>query len=110
MTVSTHVLDTALGRPASGVAIRLLRQHGADWREVFAGETDADGRVSALRDVAAAAGSWRLTFDAGAYFQRRGLESFYTIVTVDFVLRSGDVHAHVPLLVSPFGYSTYRGS
>ena len=108
-TISTHVLDTSIGRPASGVAVTLLRQQGAAWIEAFAGDTDADGSVPALRDVSADAGSWRLTFDAGSYFHRRGLESFYTVVTVDFVLRA-DGHHHVPLLISPFGYSTYRGS
>ena len=110
MTVSSHVLDTSLGRPASGLVITLRRQQGSAWIEVFAGETDADGRVPALRDVATEAGAWRLTFDVGGYFQRRGVESFYGVVAVDFVLRPADAHAHVPLLVSPFGYSTYRGS
>jgi len=110
MTISTHVLDTSLGRPASGVAITLLRQQGSAWIEAFAGDTDADGRVPALRDITAEPGAWRLTFDVGRYFQRRGVESFYGLVAVDFVLRTGDAHSHVPLLVSPFGYSTYRGS
>lgn len=109
MTISTHVLDTSLGRPASQVAITLLRQQGSSWIEAFAGETDADGRVPRLRDVNADAGSWRMTFDVGTYFHRQGVPSFYTVVTIDFVLRD-DAHYHVPLLVSPFGYSTYRGS
>ena len=109
MTISTHVLDTSLGRPASQVAVTLRRHHGSSWIEAFAGETDADGRVPALRDVAAEAGSWRLTFDVGAYFHRQGLQSFYSVVTIDVVLRA-DGHYHVPLLISPFGYSTYRGS
>ena len=110
MTISTHVLDTSIGRPASEVAIKLLRQQGADWIEVFAGVTDGDGRVPALGDVRPEPGAWRLTFDAGGYFARRGTESFYLIVSIDFVLRSADAHYHVPLLISPFGYSTYRGS
>lgn len=110
MTISTHVLDTSLGRPASGVAVRLLRQEGPTWIEMFSGETNGDGRVPALRELSGGAGLWRLTFDAGGYFQRHGLESFYTVVTVEFVIRSADGHYHVPLLVSPFGYSTYRGS
>jgi 5-hydroxyisourate hydrolase len=110
MTISTHVLDTSLGRPASSVTVRLLRHEGSTWIEMFSGETDADGRVPALREVAGAAGAWRLTFDAGGYFHRQGVESFYAVVTIDFVVRAADAHYHVPLLVSPFGYSTYRGS
>lgn len=109
MTISTHVLDTSVGRPASAVAVSLFKQQGSNWTEVFTGQTDADGRVPALRDVAAGAGAWRLTFDVGSYFQRRGIESFYASVAIDFQLRA-DAHYHVPLLVSPFGYSTYRGS
>ena len=109
MTISTHVLDTSLGRPASAVAVRLLEQQGSNWVEIFAGETDADGRVPGLREVAVRAGSWRVTFDVGSYFRGRGLESFYSVVTIDFLLRT-DAHYHVPLLISPFGYSTYRGS
>jgi 5-hydroxyisourate hydrolase len=110
MTISTHVLDTSLGRPASAVAIRLLRQQGSNWIEAFAGETDVDGRVPPLRDISADAGSWRLTFDVGSYFHGRAIECFYTVVAIDFVLRPSDRHCHVPLLISPFGYSTYRGS
>ena len=109
-TLSTHVLDTSLGRPAAGVAISALRQQGSSWIEVFAGETDADGRVAPLREVVAHAGGWRLTFDVGTYFRARGVASFYTVVAIDFVLQPGGGHYHVPLLISPFGYSTYRGS
>jgi 5-hydroxyisourate hydrolase len=110
MTISTHVLDTSLGRPASQVAVRLLRQEGPSWIEMFSGETDTDGRVPALSAVTGGAGAWRLTFDAGGYFHRQAIESFYTVVTIEFVVRSADAHYHVPLLLSPFGYSTYRGS
>ena len=109
MTISTHVLDTSAGRPASAVRITLLKHHASTWIEVLNGETDADGRVALLRDVNAVPGSWRLTFDVGSYFQRSGVESFYTTVAIDFVVRA-DAHYHVPLLISPFGYSTYRGS
>jgi 5-hydroxyisourate hydrolase len=111
MTISTHVLDTSVGRPAAAVAIQLLRQQGSNWIEVFRGQTDADGRVPALLpDDVVAAGAYRLTFDVGGYFQQRRVESFYTTIAVDFVVGAGDAHYHVPLLVSPFGYSTYRGS
>jgi 5-hydroxyisourate hydrolase len=109
MTISTHVLDTSVGRPAADVPVQLLRQQGSNWIEAFAGRTDADGRIPALRDVAADAGAWRLTFDVGSYFHRRAIASFYSVVIIDFTLRT-DSHYHVPLLISPFGYSTYRGS
>ena len=112
MTISTHVLDTSAGQPASAVAIQLLRQQGSNWIEVFRGETDGDGRVPALlpADESAAAGAYRLTFDIGGYFHDRGVDSFYSTVAVDFVVRDAQSHYHVPLLVSPYGYSTYRGS
>ena len=112
MTVSTHVLDTSSGRPAAGVAVRFLRQQGSNWIEVFGGETNADGRVPSLVPGTAAGspGSYRLTFDVGAYFERVAVQSFYGVVTIDFIVRDAESHHHVPLLISPYGYSTYRGS
>jgi 5-hydroxyisourate hydrolase len=112
MTISTHVLDTARGRPASAVAVQLLRQQGKNWIEVAGGETDPDGRLPSLLAGAASPGpgAYRLTFDVGGYFDRQGVTSFYGVVTIDFIVRDGDSHYHVPLLVSPYGYSTYRGS
>ena len=112
MTISTHVLDTSAGRPAAGVRVRLQQQNGAAWTDVFAGETDRDGRVPSLlpSSVAAIAGGYRLTFEVGGYFRNRGLESFYESVSIDFVVRDTAAHYHVPLLLSPYGYSTYRGS
>ena len=112
MTISTHVLDTSVGRPAAAIAVQLLRQQGSNWLEVFRGETNGDGRVPALlpAGTSAGAGAYRLTFDIGGYFQRGGVESFYTTIAIDFTLRDADAHYHVPLLVSPYGYSTYRGS
>ena len=112
MRISTHVLDISVGRPASAVAVQLLRQQESNWIELFRGETNPDGRVPALLPdgTASGAGAYRLTFDIGAYFQRQGVESFYGIVTIDFIVRDGGSHFHVPLLISPYGYSTYRGS
>ncbi len=106
--ITTHVLDTARGRPAAGVAIRLER----DARVLGSGATDDDGR---LRDLLPAGeplepGAYRLVFDTGAYFAAQGTEAFYPQVAVDFEVRDGAQHHHVPLLLSPFGYSTYRGS
>jgi len=112
MTISTHVLDTSIGRPAAAIAVQLLRQQGSNWLEVFRGETNADGRVPALLPARASAGegAYRLTFDVGGYFQRQGVESFYGTIAIDFTARDAEGHYHVPLLVSPYGYSTYRGS
>jgi 5-hydroxyisourate hydrolase len=112
MTVSTHVLDTSIGRPASGVDVRFDAQHGDAWHQVSRAATDNDGRVHALVTDGAAlgAGTYRLTFDVASYFRARGLESFYRVVAVEFVVRDGASHHHVPLLVSPYGYTTYRGS
>ncbi len=110
MTLSTHVLDTAAGLPAAGVALVLER----DGERLFAGETDADGRCPALREVAAECGLYRLTFAVAAYFRGRGVAlsdpPFLDEVTVAFGIAVAHAHYHVPLLVSPFAYSTYRGS
>jgi 5-hydroxyisourate hydrolase len=112
MSVSTHVLDISAGRPASGVGVRLQFRYGGAWIEVSAGDTNDDGRVPALVPANAApmAGTYRLTFDAASYFQGRGLETFYGEIAIEFIVRDAAVHHHVPLLLSPFGYSTYRGS
>jgi 5-hydroxyisourate hydrolase len=112
MTISTHVLDVSIGRPAPSVSVQLQRQDGTAWTDVSKGATDKDGRVPALLPAAAppAAGTYRLTFDVGAYFHQRGIESFYANVSIDFLVRDTAVHYHVPLLLSPYGYSTYRGS
>jgi 5-hydroxyisourate hydrolase len=106
-TISTHVLDAALGRPAGGVAVTLERRAAdGEWATVARGATDGDGR---LRFAAEAGhGPWRLTFGTGEYFAARGVESFYPEVTVTFTVAAG--HYHVPLLLSAFAYSTYRGS
>lgn len=108
--ITTHVLDTSIGRPAAGVRVRLDRCVGATWIDVAAGETDADGRCRTLLQEALHAGSWRLTFDTGSYFARQGVAGFYPEVSITFVVEDPGQHFHVPLLVSPFGYSTYRGS
>ncbi len=111
--ITTHVLDTSLGRPASGVAVGLeLESAGGDWKQVGQGATDADGRVRDLLPdgFALAAGAYRLTFETGPYFAAQGVEAFYRDVTIAFTVSDPAQHYHVPLLLSPFGYSTYRGS
>lgn len=112
MTISTHVLDTSIGRPAASITVQLQRQHGAARTDVSKAVTDRDGRVSALfpPSAPAGAGGYRLTFDVGEYFRARGVESFYSKVSIDFVVRDVAAHYHVPLLLSPYGYSTYRGT
>ena len=112
MSISTHVLDTSIGRPAAGVRVGLFRRDGERWVTVSQAETNADGRVAGLlsANASADAGTFRLTFDAGIYFAERGQETFYTTIAIEFVIRDPSQHHHVPLLLSPFGYSTYRGS
>jgi 5-hydroxyisourate hydrolase len=105
-TLSTHVLDTSVGRPAAEVRVTLESPAGT---VVGEGVTDADGRVSAIGPTPLAAGDYRLRFDTGSYHQQRGVSAFYPEVVVTFSVE-GDEHFHVPLLLNPFGYSTYRGS
>ena len=110
--LTTHVLDTMHGRPAAGVALRLLR----DGHAVAAAVTNADGRCDAplLTGEDLNAGAYRLEFDVGAYFRDLGLDlpdpAFLETVVIDFGVADPAAHYHVPLLVSPFAYSTYRGS
>jgi 5-hydroxyisourate hydrolase len=113
MTISTHVLDTSIGRPAAAVDVRLYAQQTDGRRqEIGRATTSADGRVSGFPAAAPLerAGMYALQFDVGAYFRGRGVDSFYQLVTVDFVAADPAAHYHVPLLLSPYGYSTYRGS
>ena len=111
--ITTHVLDTAHGHPAAGVSVALERgdERGA-WRLVGRGVTDPDGRLRTLMAESGSAppGVYRLTFETGAYFQSHGVRAFYPSVSVTFDVTAGEAHYHVPLLVSPFGYSTYRGT
>jgi len=110
--ITTHVLDTSLGRPAAGVAVRLERREGASWIELGRGATDGDGRCRNLlpEGVSLQPSIYRLSFDSAAYFGGRGVPTFYPEVSVVFEVREPAQHHHVPLLLSPFGYSTYRGS
>jgi 5-hydroxyisourate hydrolase len=111
--ITTHVLDIAHGHPASGVRVTLERRgRDDDWQTIGRGHTDPDGRLRSLMPEAGSAppGVYRLMFDVGAYFEAQQIRSFYPQVTVMFEVIQGEAHYHVPLLVSPFGYSTYRGS
>ncbi len=111
MIISTHVLDTTRGRPAAGLAVT-LRRRGADgdWSVVERAITDADGRVKDLSHGPVAAGDYRLEFATGKYFTESGTDLFYPEVFVTIVVADGEGHLHVPLLLSPFGYSTYKGT
>ena len=109
MSLSSHVLDAVRGRPAHGVAIRWERLHGGRWETVAQAVTDDDGRVSAW-DAATTTGVHRLVFGSGEYFAALGGTTFYPEVVVVFEVTDADAHHHVPLLLSPFAYSTYRGS
>lgn len=110
--VTTHVLDTSIGRPAAGVTVRLEVQGMGGWRLVNERVTDADGRIEDLvpEEEGLEAAVYRLIFDTDAYFERRGVAGFYPRVSIDFEITEPSEHHHVPLLLSPFGYSTYRGS
>lgn len=111
MSLSTHVLDATSGRPAPGVALALERRDGAGWRPAGQGSTDDDGRCRDLAPGPLDAGTYRLRFDTGAWFAAAGVtEFFYPEVTIAFRVTEPERHHHVPLLLSPFAYSTYRGS
>jgi 5-hydroxyisourate hydrolase len=109
--ITTHVLDTASGRPATGVAVRLERLDDGEAGELARGVTDADGRITDLLEPGSLrAATYRITFESGAYYEAKGQRCFYPEVAVVFVIDEPASHYHVPLLLSPFGYSTYRGS
>jgi 5-hydroxyisourate hydrolase len=111
--ITTHVLDTSIGRPAKNVPVTLERITDAG-EAVFLGRgvTDDDGRLRNLlpAEPRPERGTYRVTFDTGAYFSARGVEGFYPSVSITFVLRAPEEHHHVPLLLNPYGFSTYRGS
>lgn len=108
--ITTHVLDTSRGRPAAGVRVALECAVDSGWETVGRATTDADGRAGDLLASPPREGCFRLTFDTGAYFSALGDAGFYPEVSVTFTVSPGEEHYHVPLLLSPFGYSTYRGS
>jgi 5-hydroxyisourate hydrolase len=112
--ISSHVLDTALGLPARGMTVHLdLLAADGSWRRIATAVTNDDGRVPALADAngnGPRGQTCRLSFETGAYFAATGRPTFFPRVEVTFVLAEGPSQYHVPLLLSPFGYCTYRGS
>ncbi len=108
--ITTHVLDTTSGGPAVGMAVVLEVHRGSDWHRIAAGRTDERGRVASLTErMATGPGVYRLTFDTNSYQREHGRPLFFPEVQITFTVREASEHVHVPLLVSPFGYTTYRG-
>ena len=112
MGISTHVLNTSLGRPAAGVAVSLDRMAPGGWVPVAHGTTDPDGRAASLlpREQPADPGTYRLRFATGAYFANLGAATLFPEIQVHFDVRPNELHYHLPLLVTPHSYTTYRGS
>src|SRR5438874_7289640 len=108
--ITTHVLDTAAGRPAAGISVVLEYMDREGWTKLASGTTNQDGRVGDLlpKDHQLLAGTYKLTFNTNEYFTAKSIESFYPSVPVIFEIKQSAQHYHVPLLLSPFGYSTYR--
>ena len=111
--ISTHILDTVRGKPAASVPVRLEhRDLSGAWRELSTGRTDPNGRCAELlpENHSLSEGVYRLTFATADYFAAQGIQGLYPFIEVTFQVRSGESHFHIPLLLSPNGYSTYRGS
>lgn len=111
--ISTHVLDLVQGKPAADVPVRLERREtGGEWVRLNSSQTDRDGRCGQLltEGESLVAGLYRLAFDTGSYHRAQNMDSFFPVVEITFQVREGESHFHVPLLLSPHGYTTYRGS
>ena len=110
--ITSHILDTSAGRPAAGVLISLMQQQGDDWLMLGSGSTNDDGRVADFTgtDDILLAGTYKLTFYLSDYYASQKQSSFYPFVDVVFEIEGDGQHYHVPLLLNPYGYSTYRGS
>ncbi|MFJ3958212.1 hydroxyisourate hydrolase [Arthrobacter sp. NPDC090010] len=108
--ITTHILDTGSGRPAADVPVVLSVNNDGAWSEVARGVTDADGRIKNLGPEAVAGGTYKLTFATGQYYAGAGQDTFFPEVDLTFSVADTGEHYHVPLLLSPFAFSTYRGS
>ncbi len=109
-TLSTHVLDAVSGTPAAGIPVEALARNDAgEWNSIGSGVTDDDGRIAQVADEALTPGTYRIVFDTEDYFAGRGVPAFYPEVAITFVV-ADERHYHVPVLLSPFAFSTYRGS
>lgn len=109
--LTTHILDTTKGKPAPGVTILLFQQHSDGWKQLTIGTTNADGRIPNLlqKDIILDPGVYKMKFETKEYFEKQGVQTFYPFVEITFII-TGSEHYHIPLLLNPFGYSTYRGS
>lgn len=112
MGISTHILDTACGRPAEGVPVSLARQEGADWCVLHSDKTDADGRCRQLLPMGAApqVGLYRVRFETAVYYEAQHTAGLYPYVEIAFEVRDSQQHYHIPLLLTANGFTTYRGS
>jgi 5-hydroxyisourate hydrolase len=110
MSLSSHVLDGSRGEPATGVLVRWEHLVDGHWRRVAQAHTGDDGRITDWGGAVHGAGTQRLVFGSGEYFAEQGVDTFYPEVVVVFTVTDPERHHHVPLLISPFAYSTYRGS
>jgi 5-hydroxyisourate hydrolase len=109
--ITTHVLDTSIGKPAKGIEIKLFQKNNSDWKEIATGVTNSDGRITDLleKGIIAEKGIYKINLGVGNYFKEKKIKNFYPYVEIIFEIDS-DEHYHIPLLLNPFGYSTYRGS
>lgn len=109
--LTTHILDTTKGKPARGVTTILFQQQNEEWEQLTLGSTNADGRIPNLlqKDIILEPGIYKIRFETKEYFEKQGVQTFYPFVEIIFTITDNE-HYHVPLLLNPFGYSTYRGS
>ena len=109
--LTTHILDTTKGKPAQGVTIVLFQQHNEGWKQLTLGSTNGDGRIPNLlqKNIILEPGVYKIRFETKEYFDKQGVQTFYPFIEIIFTI-TGSEHYHVPLLLNPFGYSTYRGS
>ena len=109
--ITTHALDTRTGTPACRLSITLSQLRSGEWREIAAGATNDDGRITdLLKPGELTPGTYQMRFDTGAYHEAHHIEGFYPEALITFEVKNTEEHYHIPLLLSPFGYSTYRGS
>jgi 5-hydroxyisourate hydrolase len=107
--ITSHVLDTSVGKPVAGISAELFFQNGDSWNLIARSETNNDGRINEWLSKEPGAGVYKIRFDTKKYFDKKSITSFYPYVEIVFEIRANE-HYHIPLLLSPFGYSTYRGS
>ncbi|KDC55388.1 5-hydroxyisourate hydrolase [Pseudoalteromonas sp. S3431] len=107
--ITTHILDTSTGKPAANVAVKLFKLTNNEWVQLTQGKTDSDGRITDWLNTEVEFATYKLVFDLDSYYQNQPTPAFYTEAQITFRLQDTK-HHHIPLLLSPFGYSTYRGS